>query len=185
MTQPGSTALLLIDVQQGLDDPRWGARNNPEAEQRIADLLAHWRATGRPVIHASRRICAAMASTDSSSSGSPPTTACRARREWRTILVSPSPWSMMPPRHSSAPGRMERTSAPISCIASRWPACTVNSRRSGAPRTFSPPRVQTLVTTRTAEYAMKQPVAVAFAPTRRPPARRHSAPPDPPSRSPG
>jgi nicotinamidase-related amidase len=47
---PGA-ALLLIDVQQGLDEPRWGARNNPEAEQRIADLLAAWRAAGRPVIH--------------------------------------------------------------------------------------------------------------------------------------
>jgi nicotinamidase-related amidase len=45
------TALLLIDVQQGLDDPRYGARNNPDAEQRIADLLAAWRAVGRPVIH--------------------------------------------------------------------------------------------------------------------------------------
>jgi len=44
-------ALVLIDVQQGLDDPRLGARNNPHAEQRIADLLAAWRATGRPVIH--------------------------------------------------------------------------------------------------------------------------------------
>jgi nicotinamidase-related amidase len=51
MNQRTTTALLLIDVQQGLDDPRWGARNNPHAEQRIADLLAAWRASGRPVIH--------------------------------------------------------------------------------------------------------------------------------------
>src|SRR5688500_10916805 len=51
MSLPSSTALLLIDVQQGLDHPRWGARNNPDAEQRIADLLAAWRASGRPVIH--------------------------------------------------------------------------------------------------------------------------------------
>ena len=45
------TALLLIDVQQGLDAPHYGARNNPDAEKRIADLLAAWRTTGRPVIH--------------------------------------------------------------------------------------------------------------------------------------
>ena len=45
------TALLVIDVQQGLDDPRFGARNNPDAEKRISDLLAAWRASDRPVIH--------------------------------------------------------------------------------------------------------------------------------------
>lgn len=48
MTQP---ALLVIDVQQGLDDPYFGQRNNPEAEGNIARLLAAWRAQARPVIH--------------------------------------------------------------------------------------------------------------------------------------
>jgi nicotinamidase-related amidase len=46
-----TAALLLIDVQQGLDDPKYGARNNPGAEARIAALLAGWRAAGWPVIH--------------------------------------------------------------------------------------------------------------------------------------
>jgi nicotinamidase-related amidase len=46
-----SPALLLIDVQQAFDDPFWGPRNNPGAEGRIAQLLAAFRAAGRPVIH--------------------------------------------------------------------------------------------------------------------------------------
>ena len=44
-------ALLLIDVQQGLDEPRLGTRNNPQAEQRIGALLAAWRQAQWPVIH--------------------------------------------------------------------------------------------------------------------------------------
>lgn len=55
MTEPQpSTALILIDLQQAIDDPRWaeaGPRNNPDAEDRVADLLAHWRASHWPVIH--------------------------------------------------------------------------------------------------------------------------------------
>jgi len=43
--------LLVIDVQRAFDDGSWGTRNNPEAEQRIAEALAAWRAHGAPVIH--------------------------------------------------------------------------------------------------------------------------------------
>ncbi|WP_119165825.1 cysteine hydrolase family protein [Algihabitans albus] len=44
--------LLVIDAQAALDDPRWGRRNNPEAEAIIASLLSVWRSAGAPVIHA-------------------------------------------------------------------------------------------------------------------------------------
>lgn len=46
-----NAALIVIDVQKGMDDPRLGRRNNPEAEKNIARLLQAWRATGRPIIH--------------------------------------------------------------------------------------------------------------------------------------
>jgi nicotinamidase-related amidase len=48
---PEETALIVIDVQQGLDEPYWGTRNNPAAEQNMARLLAAWRQRGRPIYH--------------------------------------------------------------------------------------------------------------------------------------
>lgn len=45
------TALLVIDVQKGLDNPAMGERNNPNAETNIALLLANWRSQNYPVIH--------------------------------------------------------------------------------------------------------------------------------------
>lgn len=44
-------ALLVIDVQQGFDDPYWGVRNNPGCEANIAALVAAFRQAGKAVIH--------------------------------------------------------------------------------------------------------------------------------------
>lgn len=45
-------ALMLIDVQKGIDDAdHWGGnRNNPSAEDNIARLLKHWRREKMPII---------------------------------------------------------------------------------------------------------------------------------------
>jgi nicotinamidase-related amidase len=45
------TVLLLIDIQEGFKDPKWGRRNNPCAEAKIAQVLDTWRVSGWPIIH--------------------------------------------------------------------------------------------------------------------------------------
>lgn len=46
---PQETALIIVDVQKGFEEPGWGQRNNPQAEENIARLLDAWRRTGRPI----------------------------------------------------------------------------------------------------------------------------------------
>ncbi len=48
---PRDAALVVIDVQEGFDDPAWGRRNNPHAEENVAHLLAAWRHEQRPIFH--------------------------------------------------------------------------------------------------------------------------------------
>jgi nicotinamidase-related amidase len=55
-------ALVVIDVQQGFDDPAWGRRDNPACEDHIAELIGAWREAGRPVV---------IVRHDSTSPGSP------------------------------------------------------------------------------------------------------------------
>ena len=51
MRLPADAALIVIDVQEAIDDPRWGPRNNPQAEAHIAALVAAWRAEELPLVH--------------------------------------------------------------------------------------------------------------------------------------
>lgn len=44
-------ALILVDIQQGLDDPWYGIRNNPDAEKHASELLQHWREHQWPIVH--------------------------------------------------------------------------------------------------------------------------------------
>jgi nicotinamidase-related amidase len=48
---PTGSVLLLIDLQNAIDHPSWGARNNPSAEVNIGRLLHRWRTQGWPIWH--------------------------------------------------------------------------------------------------------------------------------------
>lgn len=46
-----NAALVIIDMQNGINRPALGPRNNPDAERNIETLLSAWRATRRPIVH--------------------------------------------------------------------------------------------------------------------------------------
>lgn len=43
-------ALIVIDVQKGFEDPYFGRRDNPAAEDNIVALIRAWRSAGRPIV---------------------------------------------------------------------------------------------------------------------------------------
>lgn len=44
-------ALLVLDVQKGFDNPYWGERNNPQAEENILLLQTEWRKRNWPIMY--------------------------------------------------------------------------------------------------------------------------------------
>lgn len=47
----GGTALVVVDLQKGMDDESyWGPRNNPDCEMNIEALIAAWRSHGWPIV---------------------------------------------------------------------------------------------------------------------------------------
>lgn len=53
MTLQDRPALLLIDIQKGMDDIEYygGHRNNPQAEENMMRLLHFWRQNNLPIFH--------------------------------------------------------------------------------------------------------------------------------------
>ncbi|WP_432447845.1 cysteine hydrolase family protein [Aliiroseovarius marinus] len=79
-------ALLLIDIQDGFDDPFWGARNNMDAEANAARLLTHWRAQNAPVFHI-QHLSVTPGSPLNPDGGRPSIKACVAPRTGEPVLT--------------------------------------------------------------------------------------------------
>jgi nicotinamidase-related amidase len=45
------TALIVVDLQLGTEDPSWGPRNNPECADNVKALLEAWRSREQPVVY--------------------------------------------------------------------------------------------------------------------------------------
>ena len=100
LDNPARAALLVVDVQRGLDHVHdWGARNNPACEDNIAALIARWRSEGRPALSTSATI------RSSPTRRSHPT--CPATRSRTWSRASPTCWCA---RRSTRPSTARPTS---------------------------------------------------------------------------
>lgn len=50
-----NTPLVILDLQNAIDHPDWGNRNNPNAEDTITRIVSVWRKNDWPVIHVRHR----------------------------------------------------------------------------------------------------------------------------------
>lgn len=44
-------ALVVVDVQEGFDEPWWGPRDNPDCDDHIAALVEAFATSGRPLVY--------------------------------------------------------------------------------------------------------------------------------------
>jgi nicotinamidase-related amidase len=49
-TLDGNATLIVVDAQVAFDDPKWGPRNNPDADANLAELISVFSETGRPIV---------------------------------------------------------------------------------------------------------------------------------------
>ena len=47
---PETHPLVVVDVQQGFDEPWWGPRNNLRCDENIEHLVTHWTAHGGRIV---------------------------------------------------------------------------------------------------------------------------------------
>jgi nicotinamidase-related amidase len=71
--------LIIIDVQKAIDHHSWGRRNNPDAEQYIAKLLARWRELRLPIVHVQHL------STEPNSTYHPNRASCEFKKEVKPL----------------------------------------------------------------------------------------------------